>query len=76
MTYADNKQCVELLGGRFPGIFAMLHDELSIPGGSDNSFLDKIKREHQKHPFFGDGTNKVVRHIHMSHDRAEIAINL
>lgn len=60
MTYADNKQCVELLGGKFPGIFAMLHDELTIPGGSDNSLLDKIKREHQKHPFFGDGTNKVA----------------
>lgn len=60
MTFADNKQCVELLGGKYPGVFAMLHDELAIPGGSDSSFLDKIKREHQKHPFFGDGTTKVA----------------
>lgn len=54
MTYVDNKQCVELLGGKHPSIFAMLTDELSIPGGTDITLLEKLKREHKKNPQFSE----------------------
>ena len=42
VTFEDNQPCVELLERRADGIFSLLADELSVPGGTDKGFLEKL----------------------------------
>lgn len=67
MPFADNKECVALLGARPLGVFPMLADELNFPGGSDESFLSKLHHAHTAHDFYdkplkNHGSCFVIRH--------------
>jgi len=37
--YVDNEPCVDMLSKRPHGVFAMIEEEINVPGGSDLNFL-------------------------------------
>jgi len=58
VPYQDNGPCLELLenkagaGGKPGGIFPMIEEELTTPGGSNPKLLDKLAQVHGKHANF------------------------
>jgi myosin heavy subunit len=73
VPYQDNGPCLELLenrpgaGGKSGGLFPMIEEELTTPGGSNVKLLDKLQQVHGKHAHFSrsakDGaTTFKVRH--------------
>ncbi len=73
VPYQDNGPCLELLdnkpgmGGKPGGIFPMIEEELTTPGGSNPKLLEKLQQVHGKHAHFNrsakDGaTTFKVRH--------------
>jgi len=73
VPYQDNGPCLELLenkpgaGGKAGGIFPMIEEELTTPGGSNPKLLEKLQQVHGKHANFAraakDGaTTFKVRH--------------
>ena len=58
VEYQDNTPCLELLenrpnaGGKPGGIFPMIEEELTTPGGSNPKLLEKLTQIHKKHPNF------------------------
>jgi len=73
VPYQDNGPCLELLenrpgpSGKAPGLFPMIEEELTTPGGSNTKLLEKLQQVHGKHAHFSraakDGaTTFKVRH--------------
>ena len=73
VPYQDNGPCLELLenkpglGGKPGGLFPMIEEELTTPGGSNAKLLEKLQQVHGKHAHFAraakDGaTTFKVRH--------------
>jgi myosin heavy subunit len=73
VPYQDNGPCLELLenrpgaGGKSAGVFPMIEEELTTPGGSNAKLLEKLQQVHGKHAHFAraakDGaTTFKVRH--------------
>jgi hypothetical protein len=48
VDFIDNKPVLELITQKDGGIFTMLDEELVVPKGSDQGFLDKMHKKHEK----------------------------
>ena len=46
LNYPDNQECVELISRKPTGLLSQLDEECIIPKGSDEGFLNKIKKVH------------------------------
>ena len=57
-AFKDNQPTLDLLDKKATGVFSMLDDEISVPKGSDASFLSKVIKVHEKHPNFSKATIK------------------
>ena len=51
MEFHDNQACVDLLD-KAGGVISLLQDELRLPDASDASYLQKLCRAHEHHPYF------------------------
>eukprot|EP00937_MAST-01D_sp_MAST-1D-sp2_P004504 g4504.t1 len=49
ITYVDNTPCLELLEAKGTGIFAMIDEEINVPRGSDDGFLQKVMKNFASH---------------------------
>ncbi|XP_076828532.1 unconventional myosin-IXb isoform X2 [Brachyhypopomus gauderio] len=52
VDYTDNIGCINLICKKPTGLLYLLDEESSFPHATDNTLLEKFKREHQKNPFF------------------------
>jgi myosin heavy subunit len=53
IKFVDNQPTLDLLEAKATGIFSMIDEEISVPKGSDESFLQKVFSRHVvegKHP--------------------------
>jgi myosin heavy subunit len=53
-TFKDNRPTLSLLEDKAQGVFAMIDEEMSVPKGSDETYLNKVKNRHGKHESFGE----------------------
>eukprot|EP00397_Hematodinium_sp_SG-2012_P000521 GEMP01000522.1.p1 GENE.GEMP01000522.1~~GEMP01000522.1.p1 ORF type:complete len:1700 (+),score=383.46 GEMP01000522.1:143-5242(+) len=67
LDFPDNEDSVNLLGVARTGIFAMLDEECVVPQGSDQGFVNKLKKTHETHRRFDTIKTKqswfVVKHF-------------
>jgi myosin heavy subunit len=61
ITYSDNTPCLTLLEASGTGIFAMVDEEINVPKGSDDGFLQKVMSKHGKHDNIERPKAKVVK---------------
>ena len=52
IEYKDNQDVLDLIEKKPSGILVVLDDEVSVPRGSDKSFLNKLSKRQKKHPRF------------------------
>ncbi|CAE7875227.1 XI-F, partial [Symbiodinium sp. KB8] len=52
IQFKDNQPTLDLLEKKTTGIFAMIDEEISVPKGSDQGFLQKVIKAHSSHPNF------------------------
>ncbi|KAI9333528.1 P-loop containing nucleoside triphosphate hydrolase protein [Zopfochytrium polystomum] len=52
IEFLDNLECLELIEVKPIGILALLDEEAKVPKGSDESWLEKLNKQHEKHKFF------------------------
>jgi len=50
-SFVDNQPTLDLLELKMTGVFAMMDEEINVPKGSDEGFLSKVFKQHEKkHP--------------------------
>uniref|UniRef100_A0A4W4FT56 Myosin IXB n=1 Tax=Electrophorus electricus TaxID=8005 RepID=A0A4W4FT56_ELEEL len=52
VDYTDNIGCINLISKKPTGLLYLLDEESSFPHATDNTLLEKFKRQHQDNPFF------------------------
>ncbi|KAF7661877.1 hypothetical protein LDENG_00252380 [Lucifuga dentata] len=52
VDYADNIGCIQLISEQPAGFFLLLDEESNLPQATDDTLLEKLKQQHQDHPFF------------------------
>ncbi|KAJ3065284.1 cytochrome c oxidase subunit 1, partial [Podochytrium sp. JEL0797] len=52
ISYEDNQACIDLIEDKPKGILAQLDEEVKLPKGSEESFLMKLEKTHEKHKHF------------------------
>jgi len=53
VEYSDNQPMIDLIMSKKPqGVLPLLDEELQVPKGSDNGFLDKVNQAHTKNKVF------------------------
>ena len=78
VPYQDNGPCLELLenkpglGGKPGGIFPMIEEELTTPGGSNTKLLEKLQQVHGKHPHFARSAKEGLSTFKVKHYAGEV----
>eukprot|EP00002_Diphylleia_rotans_P017034 TRINITY_DN3305_c0_g1_i17.p1 TRINITY_DN3305_c0_g1~~TRINITY_DN3305_c0_g1_i17.p1 ORF type:complete len:1772 (-),score=339.58 TRINITY_DN3305_c0_g1_i17:1837-7152(-) len=66
IDFKDNKECLDLIEKKPLGMLFLLDDECRLPDGTDQSWLEKVAKNHQKNPNFSlvktDSTGFVLHH--------------
>ncbi|EFA75546.1 class VII unconventional myosin [Heterostelium album PN500] len=66
ITYNDNQECLDLIEKRPLGILSLLDEECRFPQASDNTLLEKLHANHEKHAYYEkpkrSKTTFVVKH--------------
>eukprot|EP00158_Paraphelidium_tribonemae_P009966 Partr_v1_DN29015_c0_g1_i3_m58774 putative Myosin VIIA len=52
ISFTDNQQCLDLISKKPLGILQLLDEESSLPKATDKSFVEKVKNNHEKNPYF------------------------
>ncbi|KAJ3347351.1 cytochrome c oxidase subunit 1 [Entophlyctis luteolus] len=52
ITYEDNQACLDLIEAKAVGILALLDEELKVPKGSEEAWLLKLEKRHEKQKHF------------------------
>ncbi|ORY43349.1 hypothetical protein BCR33DRAFT_766571 [Rhizoclosmatium globosum] len=52
ISYEDNQACIDLIEAKPVGILAQLDEEGKLPRGTEESFLIKLEKTHEKHKNF------------------------
>jgi len=78
VPYQDNGPCLELLenkpglNGKPGGIFPMIEEELTTPGGSNTNMLDKLQQVHGKHAHFARSAKEGPTTFKVRHYAGEV----
>ena len=78
VPYQDNGPCLELLenkpglGGKPGGVFPMIEEELTTPGGSNTKLLEKLAQVHGKHPHFARSAKEGLSTFKVKHYAGEV----
>jgi len=51
-AFKDNKPTLNLLEDKMTGVFSMIDEEINVPKGSDDGYLNKVKTKHGKNENF------------------------
>ncbi|KAJ3028810.1 UNVERIFIED_CONTAM: cytochrome c oxidase subunit 1 [Siphonaria sp. JEL0065] len=52
ISYEDNQPCIDLIEAKTTGILAQLDEEVKLPKGSEESWMIKLEKTHDKHKHF------------------------
>ncbi|KAF4089449.1 hypothetical protein AMELA_G00066160 [Ameiurus melas] len=52
VSYTDNVGCINLISKKPTGLLYLLDEESSLSHATDNTLLEKFKRQHQENPYF------------------------
>ncbi|XP_069013900.1 unconventional myosin-IXb isoform X2 [Embiotoca jacksoni] len=67
IDFTDNSGCIQLISEKSVGLFDLLDKESSLPQATDETMLDRLKKQHEYNPFFVPSLSKeltfVVRHF-------------
>lgn len=75
VEFIDNQAVLDLVEKKPEGILVLLDDEIRMPKGGDESFLDKIERKHKDNPRFKKSV-KVRNHFKIIHYAGEVSYDV
>ena len=61
IDYPDNRNTIELISGKPYSIFTLLDQEITVAGGNDRSYLDKLHRHFKDNEYFDITSRMKVR---------------
>ncbi|XP_060901288.1 unconventional myosin-IXb-like isoform X2 [Labrus mixtus] len=67
IDHSDNSGCIQLIGDKSSGLFKLLDEESSCPQATDETLMNKLKRQHHDSPFFSPASDTessfVIQHF-------------